>query len=441
MSKHESHSTDAIEQASTAATDDHQLREQPAIGLVATDDVTVIENVIEAKEHGLEAIVCETATSDPAIGRMAHKLGEVVFEMKAAEPTRNECQEVLRAIADVNGASGIILPQHGGARVDVNRSLAQADGEFVIPAVTEKGKTEPEVLVAIPSYNEEAAIGDVVRGALPHADEVLVIDDGSTDDTVRVAKEAGATVIQHERNKGYGGALNTAFAEAADRNAEHLVILDGDGQHDPSDIPDLVDMQTEEDVEIVIGSRFAEGAETKMPLYRRFGVEMVNVLTNFSMGVVRPRSWVDDTQSGFRVYDSQAIESLNGDDSIGDGMSASTDILHHGHRHSYSMAEVGTTINYDVDESSTHGPVSHGITLVMNILRTVEHERPITVLGIPGFLSAFVGVGFGYLTFSNFINSGVFPLGLAVTSVFFALAGIFAAFTAIILHSLNTHLE
>ena len=441
MSQHESHSTEAIEQASIAATDDGQVGEQPAIGLVATNDVTVVENVIEATEHGLEAIVCETPASDPAIGRMARKLGAVVFEMNAADPTRNECQEVLRAIADVNDALGIILPPHGGARVDVDRSLAQADGEFVIPTVTKKGKTEPEVLVAIPSYNEEAAIGDVVRGALPHADEVLVIDDGSTDDTVEIASEAGATVIEHERNKGYGGALNTAFAEAADRNAEHLVILDGDGQHDPSDIPALVAVQTEEDVEIVIGSRFAEGAETKMPLYRRFGVEVVNVLTNFSMGVVRPRSWVDDTQSGFRVYDAEAIESLNEDDSIGDGMSASTDILHHGHHHSYEMTEVGTTINYDVEDASTHSPVSHGINLVRNILQTVEHERPVTVLGVPGFLSSFVGLGLGYWTFSNYISTGVFPLGLAVSSTFFALAGIFACFTAIILHSLNTHMN
>lgn len=79
--------------------------------------------------------------------------------------------------------------------------------------------------------------------------------------------------------------------------------------------------------------------------------------------------------------------------------------------------------------------------LVSNILRTVERERPVTVLGVPGFVSAIIGIGFGYLTFSNFLNTGTFPLGLALVSVFFALAGIFAAFTAIILHSLETHLN
>jgi hypothetical protein len=77
----------------------------------------------------------------------------------------------------------------------------------------------------------------------------------------------------------------------------------------------------------------------------------------------------------------------------------------------------------------------------MNLLRTVERDRPVTVLGVPGFISALLGIGFGYWTFSTYISSGVFPLGLAVTSVFFALAGIFACFTAIILHSLNAHLS
>jgi hypothetical protein len=76
----------------------------------------------------------------------------------------------------------------------------------------------------------------------------------------------------------------------------------------------------------------------------------------------------------------------------------------------------------------------------MNILRTVERDRPVTVLGIPGFVSVLVGIGFGYWTFTNYISTGTFPLGLAVTATFFALAGVFASFTAIILHALNTHL-
>jgi len=139
------------------------------------------------------------------------------------------------------------------------------------------------------------------------------------------------------------------------------------------------------------------------------------------MGVVRSKSRVGDTQSGFRTYNREAIESLSEDPSIGSGMSASTDILYHAHQHGYELEEIGTTIDYDVEDASTHNPVSHGISLVGNILRTVERERPIMVLGVPGFLSSFVGLGFGYWTFVNYISSGTFPIELALISATFAL--------------------
>jgi hypothetical protein len=157
------------------------------------------------------------------------------------------------------------------------------------------------------------------------------------------------------------------------------------------------------------------------------------------MGVIGRDSWVNDTQSGFRTYSRNAIHSLNNDDTVGDGMSASTDILYHAHKQGYDLEEIGSTINYDVEDPSSHNPVAHGMTLVANILNTIEHERPVTSLGVPGFVSTFAGLGLGYWTFANYITTGTFPLGLAVTSSFFGLAGIFACFTAIILHSLNTH--
>jgi glycosyltransferase involved in cell wall biosynthesis len=297
------------------------------------------------------------------------------------------------------------------------------------------------VIVGIPAYNEAGSIGSVVQDAARYADEVLVVDDASSDATAKQAAEAGATVIHHEDNRGYGGALNTVFAEAARRDPAHLVILDGDGQHDPNDIPEAIATQEDSEADIVIGSRFEAGSETDLPAYRRVGLAVVNTLTNLSMGVIRRESWVTDTQSGFRTYNQQAIQSLHHDDTIGDGMSASTDILYHAHQHDYDLEEIGTTIDYDVEDPSSHNPVTHGLTLVANILKTIEHDRPVTSLGVPGFLSAFAGLGFGYWTFSNYIATGQFPLGLAVTSSFFGLAGIFACFTAIILHSLNTHLH
>jgi len=298
--------------------------------------------------------------------------------------------------------------------------------------------SEGDILVGIPAYNEASAIGDAVKKARVFG-TVVVVDDGSDDDTESRAAEAGATVVSHQVNRGYGAALRTLFREAKSRNSPHLAVIDGDGQHDPSDIPRLVRQQKETGAGLVIGSRFGESGTTDIPTYRRFGLLAVNTLTNLSFGVLRSESWVKDTQSGFRVYDRRAIETLAEDGTIGDGMGASTDILHHMHRNDYKIEEVGTFISYDGEDRSKHHPLYHGLILVSNILRTVERQRPLTALGIPGFLVSFCGVGFGYWTFVNFMQTQTFPVGLAITSTLLILAGIFACFTAIILHSLETH--
>lgn len=419
-----------------------QRETQPAFGLVARNDLDVIENLLRASEYDLDIFLVDTPAADPVIRRTAQALGASVFESPIDNPTPEELQDHLVTYADAHDASGIIVSTDSSTPIAVERSLEAFDGEsFAVDAVTEKSTHAPTIMVAIPAYNEAETIAEVAQNARRYADHVFVIDDASADETAAEAQAAGATVIEHDANKGYGGALNTAFREAAERNADHLVILDGDGQHDPDDIPQAVDIQEENGADIVIGSRFADGSATDLPIYRRFGIEVVNTLTNFSMGVIRPKSWVRDTQSGFRTYNRRAIESLSEDHTIGDGMSASTDILHHAHQQDYDIEEFGTTIDYEVENASSKNPVSHGITLVMNLLQTIEHERPVTSLGIPGFISSFIGLGFGYWTFHTYIRTGIFPMGLAVSSTFFTLAGIFACFTAIILHSLNTHLH
>ncbi|WP_142859579.1 glycosyltransferase family 2 protein [Salinigranum halophilum] len=440
----EQHNSTTHTNGATSAPEIGRQADRPVVAVVATPDNAedVASTILRGQTEGYETIVCHAGDETLEAVSFAEQLGMPTIEVDLHQEGGPFASGIAREAREI-GYPGVLLHECPGRPVDFETSTQRLreDDAYLTEAVpAPRVDSESEVLVAIPAYNEERSIADVVRESLNYAHEVVVIDDGSTDDTVRLAEEAGATVIQHEVNKGYGGALKTAFTEAKRCRAEHLVVLDGDGQHDPDDIPKLVNALKRSNAEIVVGSRSVEGAQTDMPLYRRFGFGVVNLLTNLSMGVVRSDSRVSDTQSGFRLYSRTAIDSL-ATDTIGNDMSASTDILHHAHKMGYPVEEIGTTISYDVDHESSHHPLRHGIQLVGNLIRTIERKHPLSALGIPGFLSIAIAIVFVYWTFSNYLSTGTFPVGLAVVSGLFGLFGAFASFTAIILHSLETHYE
>ncbi len=245
--------------------------------------------------------------------------------------------------------------------------------------------TSPGVLVGIPAYNEAATVGDVVTAARKHADEVLVVDDGSDDETVEQAKQAGARVAPHEQNEGYGASLGTIFRYAYVRDAEHLVLLDADGQHDEDDIPDLVRAQQETGAQVVIGSRFEGTQPPDMPAYRRFGLAVINLLVGLGLRVGYSYPSVSDTQCGFRTYDSEAITALANTADIGSGMGASLDVLFTAAQEGYDVAEVPTEVDYDVDDASTRHPVRHGVDLILSLFLAVARDRPVRA----GLVTAF----------------------------------------------------
>ena len=415
-----------------------------AIGLIAVkaDGDALLREALRARWRGYPVLVTDERSLDREIIRLLEQLG-VTF----VTPSRSDLDvttrrnELIRA-ARLMGYSTLLVHTELDTFIDYERSRTQVtdDDQFSFDVATTSSIASGavETYVAIPAYNESATIGSIVEQARSVADEVLVIDDGSSDETARIAADAGASVIEHDRNRGYGAALKTAFLAAYQRSARHLVVIDGDGQHDPRDAPKLVNRQRETGAEVVIGSRFVEGASTDAPLYRRFGLRVINLLANLSLGAIRPASRIADAQSGFRAYNARAIESLVEDGSIGDGMWASTDILYHAHRMNYVVEEVPTTITYDVENGSTRNPITHGYALVRNLLRTIERDRPITVLGAPGFLCTLIGFGAGYWTVSNYVQTETFPLGVGLLTVALVLAGLLACVAAIVLHSLNT---
>jgi glycosyltransferase involved in cell wall biosynthesis len=430
----------------TQAFDGHLQEDAPVVGAIATgeNDEEIARIYTRATARGYDVLVAcdsETRFGIPELGDLDG--GSVIRSMDgmvAGDPTTAGKQRLIGA-AQSQSATGLIFVEDTSTRINFAASQAAVDqtAAFVASAVPETATTETGTLVAIPAYNEAGTIASVVTEARAVADEVVVIDDGSTDGTAEKAESAGATVVSHGTNSGYGGALQTAFETADSMQADRLVIIDGDGQHEAADIPRLEAEIRDGDANVAIGSRFKATESTEIPLYRRVGLGVVNTLTNVSMGFFHPREWVTDTQSGFRAYDRHAIEELATVD-LSDGMDASLEILYQLQDGDFEIAEVPTVVDYTVENGHSKNPVSHGFGLVASILRTVEREHPILLLGVPGFIAALVGLVFGYMTVTNYITTQTFPLGLALSSVFTILLGVFSCFTAIMLHSVQAHL-
>jgi len=161
------------------------------------------------------------------------------------------------------------------------------------------------ICCVLPALNEEETIREVAEETERYVDEVIVVDDGSSDRTAELAAESGAIVIKHQWNMGKGAALRTGFREALERGADIVVTLDTDGEHDPRDIPGLVGLIKSGKAEIVVGSRL-EGKADKGPFLRRLSRGITTSILGTLFGV-----HLSDTQSGFRCFSRSALERIS----------------------------------------------------------------------------------------------------------------------------------
>ena len=163
--------------------------------------------------------------------------------------------------------------------------------------------------------------------------------------------EAGAAVVSHGVNKGYGAAIRTCFNYAKDNNFDILITLDGDGQHDPSYIPDFIEAMKANEADVVIGSRFLAKNQT-IPRYRIVGMKVLNLFTRL-VGKVK----TTDSQSGYRAYSRRAIEKIR---VTNPDMGAGSEILTQSKNYNLKMVEIPITVRYDISGTSSKNPVSHG---------------------------------------------------------------------------------
>lgn len=285
---------------------------------------------------------------------------------------------------------------------------------------------EPLIVAVIPAYNEEATMAKVVLQAQRYVDRVIVCDDGSADMTGEIARALGAIVLKHKMNLGKGVALRTLFAKAREIDADIIVTLDADGQHDAGEIPLLVKAMRTCHADIVVGSRFIGGNNNNnIPRSRILGNRFLSMLTD---------GRVADTQSGFRVYNKAAIDSLV---PMETGMGVDSELLIKAREMGLRVVEVPIKVTYDVPRSSKHNAVHQAEQVILSIAKYCLTRRPLFFFGLPGLTMLFVAFGLWIGLFQILNQMGQIVADIALDAIAATIIGFTLVITAILMSMLT----
>lgn len=236
-----------------------------------------------------------------------------------------------------------------------------------------------QILIIIPAYNEEKRIASVIRGVKDHLPlaQVLIVDDGSCDQTRWVAMEAGAKVLSHPINLGYGAALQTGYKFALEKGYEAIAQMDGDGQHDPSFVPELLGMIQRGEADIVIGSRFLKARSTilageiyQAPLIRRLGMRVFGTITSM---IIQQK--ITDSTSGYQAMNCRVLEWVSSDKFPWDYPDA--DVIIMLHRAGFRIKEVPVRMFENQDRRSMHSgwkPIYYVFKMFLSIMVTLMRK-------------------------------------------------------------------
>ena len=284
-----------------------------------------------------------------------------------------------------------------------------------------------KIIVGIPAFNEEKNIAVLIIQLKKIADEIIVCNDGSTDLTSKIAEELGATMINHEKNLGYGAAIRSIFLKSKDLDGDILVTFDADGQHRIEDINRVINPIINGESDLVIGSRFLDESAKEVPRYRKAGIKLITKITNATI-----KKQLTDSQSGFRAYSKKVLNELNPSEL---GMGISTEILIKASAKNFRISEVPIKIVYDGD-TSTHNPISHGSSVLLSTIKFTSIEHPLKFYGIPSMIFFAIGLFFTYLSAQYYTDIGRLNTNLTLVGAGSMLIAVVLLLTGILLYSL-----
>ena len=282
----------------------------------------------------------------------------------------------------------------------------------------------------LPAYNEEKTIARVVMLAQKHVDEVVVVDDGSKDMTALIAERVGAKVLRHKRNLGKGSAFSTGFRYARQSEADVVVTLDSDGQHDPDEIPCVIEPILKGEADVVIGSRrFSKN----VPWHRRFGGRILDRATGVSVS-----GSIVDAQSGFRAYSRRALEKVTAAES---GMGVDSEVLLRVKEAGLTIREVPIKVSYVGDKTSKRNPIYHALDVFFSIIKFMSIRHPFLFYGGFSAVMFVVAIVFGVQTLNYYAKWGRIVTNLALISISAGILAFLSFFTGVMLFTLITVLR
>lgn len=246
------------------------------------------------------------------------------------------------------------------------------------PLTSKKQETHmmswPKVIALIPAYNEEQMIGKAIDSVSKYVDAVIVVDDGSTDETGKIAEKRGVLVVHHDTNQGLGRAIRDGMKAAVIAGSDIIVIFDADLQYDACEIPQLVSPIRKGEADLVLGSRLS-GQIEYMPIVKLWGNRIFTKITGWLAGVP-----VTDAQTGFRAFTKNVAVNLN----ISSSYTYTQEMIIRSAKKGFRIKEIPTVFRKRISGRSRliSSPLRYGANALLIVVRTYGSFHPLRFLGI-----------------------------------------------------------